>query len=229
MNDNERINEFFRKTAQTKGHQHKVIVGDFNRKGINWVDVTAESRDNNNFIEAVRDSYLTQHIVKPTRGRGTTQPSVLDLVFTSGEQDIDDIFMQAPLGKSDHVVLKVDFRFTSEEQPLCREISDYKKANWGKFREQLTIDWDNFFQDCNDNLDKMWDKFERMYKMVEESCIPKRRVQVSKRAYRYALDRKSLSVRKKKYRLWKRYMESKDRLIYQQYCRSRNQLRRMTR
>ena len=56
--------------------------------------------------------------------------------------------MQAPLGKSDHVVVKVDFRFVPEEQP-CREINDYKKANWKKMREQLTIDWDNFFQDCN--------------------------------------------------------------------------------
>ena len=44
VKDNERINEFFRKTAETKGHQHKVIVGDFNRKGINWENITAESR-----------------------------------------------------------------------------------------------------------------------------------------------------------------------------------------
>ena len=32
------------------------------------------------FIEKLRDCYLIQHITEPTRGRGTTEPSLLDLV-----------------------------------------------------------------------------------------------------------------------------------------------------
>ena len=54
-------------------------------------------------------------------------------------------------------------------------------------------------------------------------------VKVGKRRFRLSLDRKTLSKRKRKYRLWKRYMESKDGKVYAEYCRCRNQLRRMTR
>ena len=43
------------------------------------------------------------------------------------------------------------------------------------------------------------------------------------------LDRKSLGKRKKKYRLWKRFMETGDGSIYKEYCRCRNQVRRLTR
>ena len=51
--------------------------------------VIATSQDDNNFIETVMDSYLTQHVLTPTRGRGTNEPSLIDLKYriacTSGE------------------------------------------------------------------------------------------------------------------------------------------------
>ena len=45
------------------------------------------------------DSYLTQHILTPTRGRGTNEPSLIDLVFSSNAESIESIELHAPSGK----------------------------------------------------------------------------------------------------------------------------------
>ena len=60
--------------------------------------------------------------------------------------------------------------------------------------------------------------------------IPQKVVKSGKRKFKYPLDRASLRKRKNKNRLWRRYMvtiiyES----IYEEYCRCRNQFRRLTR
>ena len=56
------------------------------------------------FIEAVRDSYLCQHITEPTRIRVNETPTTLDLILTERENDIYGIDYDSPLGKSDHVL-----------------------------------------------------------------------------------------------------------------------------
>ena len=63
----------------------------------------------------------------------------------------------------------------------------------------------------------------------EEECVPRKIVKIGKKRFTYHLDRKTLAKRKKKYRLWKRYLISKDKKIYEEYCRCRNQYRRLTR
>ena len=64
-------------------YAHQVIVGDFNKKDINWNTIMSPCQYDGNFIEAVRDSFLTQHIRTPTRGRGTNDPSLLDLITSA--------------------------------------------------------------------------------------------------------------------------------------------------
>ena len=54
-------------------------------------------------------------------------------------------------------------------------------------------------------------------------------IKVRKKKFTCALDKKTLRTRKKKYRLWKRFMESQDAKVYEDYCKCRNQLRRKTR
>lgn len=225
---NESINNFFRKLRETKDFQHIVILGDFNRKGIVWDQMTASSTEDNNFIEAVRDSFLFQHIREPTRGRGTDAPSLLDLLFTMSTDDVENIEISNPLGKSDHALMKVTYRSSPEKQPP-KQVPDFRKADFKRMKSEFLIDWEAYFEECNNDINQMWEKFYKIYNEVVARCIPQKTVEVGKRRFRYFLDRQTLSKRKRKYRLWKRYMESKDGKIYQEYCRCRNQLRRMTR
>ena len=80
IEENDKINNIFRNSSKLK-YDHQLILGDLNRKYIDWDMVTWTSRDNN-FIEAVMNSYLTQHMLTPTRGRGTNEPSLIVLVFS---------------------------------------------------------------------------------------------------------------------------------------------------
>lgn len=226
--ENNNINELFKSLGKMHKYHHKIIVGDFNRKNINWTNLSSTSQDDMNFIEAIRDSYLLQLVSGSTRGRGTNEPSLIDLVFANSSENIDDISTSAPLGKSDHSVLKFDYLCLPDQQP-DKYISNFRKANFEKFKEHLSINWNELFEDCNGNVDIMWDKFLTVYTDAEKNCIPKKRVQIGKRNFHFNLDRKALTKRKRKNRLWKRFIATKEQNIYEEYCKCRNQLRRLTR
>ena len=59
--ENKNINNFLECFSQQK-HENRVIMGDFNRKDINWETVTSLIEEDTDFIEAMRDGYLTHHI-----------------------------------------------------------------------------------------------------------------------------------------------------------------------
>ena len=81
----------------------------------------------------------------------------------------------------------------------------------------------------NTDIEEMWGKFILMFNQAEKEFIPKKVVKTGKRKFSHSIDKKTLSKRKKKYTLWKRYLESRDANVYEEYCRCRNQIRRLTR
>ena len=74
-----------------------------------WSTPSNESCIDFKFIECIRDSFLFQHITKPTRTRIDHGPHILDLVLTSEEGTISSIKHLSPLGKSDHSLLQFTF------------------------------------------------------------------------------------------------------------------------
>ena len=73
---------------------HRVILGDFNLREINWVTETSKVSENHldtNFLEAVRDTYLFQQMKQVTRTRVNQQDSLLYLILTNEENMIDSI------------------------------------------------------------------------------------------------------------------------------------------
>ena len=165
-------------------YEHQVIVGDFNRKDINWNTVSSSSEDNCKFIEATRDSFLTQDILSPTRGRGTNDPSLLDLFFTSNEENIESVEMHAPLGKSDHSMIKVLYRSQPENLPE-RKVCNYAKADFVKMKEKLDIDWGTYLNECADDIDTVWQKFINKFEQADRECIPIKIVKTGKRKFSY--------------------------------------------
>ena len=65
-------------------------------------------------MEAVIDSYLTQHYKTPTRGRGTSRPSGLDLFSHLEKGFIKDIKMESHLGKSRRSLIKLSYQYELE-------------------------------------------------------------------------------------------------------------------
>ena len=58
---------------------HVLIMGDFNHPSINWYDSTSPpdvDHPSTRFLEAVRDSFMSQHVTEPTHYRGNCTPNV---------------------------------------------------------------------------------------------------------------------------------------------------------
>ena len=87
-------------------------MGDFNFKDIDWKTRTSKlgpESATSKFLERINLNDWYQHVHQYTRYREGQKSSLLDLIITNEEQDIENLEMFHPLGKSDHVVMKIDY------------------------------------------------------------------------------------------------------------------------
>ena len=211
-------------------YKHVLYVGDFNFPEIKWNCLTTpcEKSLQFKFLESIRDCYLTQHVDSVTRGRGTNTPSILDLVLSSQDDAVENIHIDSPLGSSDHSVMHIDYRCVPALEP-DKIVYMYKKADYKKMIEMLDLNWDELFQDHLEDVNQLWDIFAKKYAEAESVCVPKKVVKSGTKRFTVPLDRKTLAKKRKKYRLWKRYLETREGEIYSEYRKCSNQLRRLTR
>ena len=69
-------------------------MGDFNHEHIQWKSLENTGGEDQQFIFLIQESFLTQHVLKPTRGE-----NVLDIVLSSQNELVK---LYEPLGNSDH-------------------------------------------------------------------------------------------------------------------------------
>ena len=119
------------------------------------------------FIEKLRDCYFIQHISEPTRGRGTTEPSLLDLVITSEDSEIVLIETASALRKSDH----------------RKTFYKYDKGDYAKMEDMLSIDCDAECSRHEGDVQAQWDIFTLQIREAVERCIPKRVMSETKHQY----------------------------------------------
>ena len=87
--NNNNLNALVHHIASDKKYSHICLTGDFNFK-INWQQWSTPYPENSK-EETLRDSFLYQHVLEPTRRRGTNKPSILDLIFTKEESQIMEL------------------------------------------------------------------------------------------------------------------------------------------
>ena len=104
------------------------------------------------FIEAVRDSFLHQHVEKPARMPGNDSPSLLDIIFTDGSMQVSEIVHHAPLGKSDHSAITFDFhcyldfttqmdKYSFDYESTRSELLNYKwKEDYTKIDSEASVE-----------------------------------------------------------------------------------------
>ena len=230
---NDNVNKLLVHISQA-GYSHILVVGDFNYKGINWTTWSAnvsEKDPANKFLEAVRDSYLIQHIETATRIRGDQEPSLLDLVLTNEEGMIEDLELLSPLGKSDHAVIDFSFRCYSTKSITNTTKYQFNKGNYNEIRNELSEhNWSVTLQE-QETIDDMWDKFSNKIKSSIEKHIPKKQYRPGERKnikHLTPLDQNAIRKIKKKHRAWNRYMETRESHQYRNYCRLRTQVRQLT-
>ena len=151
-----------------KKYSHVCIIGDFNYPTINWKTWSPgndnEDSEEYKFIDCLRDNHPSQHITRPTRVRGTDEPSTLDLLITNDEKMIPEIHYLSPLGKSDHATLLFDLACYSVRKSYITKKYYYDKADYTAMKRYLqSIDWGKELDNTND-INQMWDCFMKHFK-----------------------------------------------------------------
>ena len=118
--------------SDVKLHRIYREVCDFNHRTIDW-DIPRVEHAEQEFLEAVQDSYLTLNVREPTRWE-----NILNLILSTEEHMTEDTTILPPLSNSDHNV--ISFSLIVEErlsENSTIKIVDYNKADWEGIRDAL--------------------------------------------------------------------------------------------
>ena len=121
-------------------------MGDFNFPDILWQDCATTSSSNSissQLLNAVQDSFLTQHVLLPTRHQANQQSSLLDLVITNDPNFIDNIRHIPPLGSSDHECLVWNFTCYNSHVSMNNSVKIYNYFKWNY------VAMNNYFDDID--------------------------------------------------------------------------------
>ena len=214
----------------TQHYNDVLICGDFNYPKINWKDNSVNAGPYSSecrFIDCIEDNYLIQHQKEFTRKRGEDEPSLIDLVITSNNQTQTIPVCEAPLGKSDHVVLRWDYLLSVDEHdevPITKK--NFFKGNYEAIKSAYKcVNWDNILLKGKDdlsliNIDEMVETFYCAINKVIETNVPL--CKPKDKTNEIWWTKELLKSTKKKYHCWKRFQNSKKHTLYLQYCKQRN-------
>ena len=218
------------KEINTMKQSHKLIVGDFNYKHIEWdtwFTPKNENSDEQLFLDCIQDVYWYQHVQSPTRYREGEEPSLLDLVFTNEEAMIQEISHQSPIGKSDHSVLLINFRIQHTPTFSPRTIHCYDKGDYESMRRDLNLQWETELNmnDVNEQWRKINMKIKESvqnhvpsYQTTEKDLWKKGKIPLTKAA------RKEI---RKKHRCWQRAYETKQQSKINKWKQQRNKVNKL--
>ena len=153
-----------------------VLTGDSN-SNIDWKNLEEKSMENSwnhKILEIMYDFVLAQHIEHYTRVRGTDNPSLLDLLFTRNENEVENIEYNSPLGKSDHVVLKwnyiVAYDILEYEERHDKQYN-FKRGNYKGLKEHFKgINWEEELNLAN--LNDQYEQFCDIYSIGVNKFMP---------------------------------------------------------
>ena len=131
------------------------IVGDFNFPTIKWKGEWSGNNDND-FIECIRDAFLIQMVVKPTRTRLGQNRNILDLVFVNEVRLVSTVEHCSPIANSDHETLffTLYIGIENENENAVNYTYDLAKGNYVKMRNIIQqADWSQL---DHSNVEQCW-------------------------------------------------------------------------
>ena len=232
INNNRALNNLIREVFDKK-YKQVVIVGDFNYPRIdweNWVVLPAQEThsEEHYFLEALRDNYAPQLIMKPTRGRKGQVPNILDLLVTEKEEKISNVEVRSPIGKSDHSVMA--FTVNCKISASCaRQVRyNYNKGNYDKIKDNLReIKLVDKLAETND-VEEQWEIFRSCVEKLRDDHIPKIVNNGKHKRGPVPLDGDTVGLIRLKHRKWEKYWKSRKDSDYREYCKVRNRVSNRT-
>ena len=207
---------------------HLLVVGDFNLPEIDWESSFSRAPDNHcshTFIDTVNGCYLYQHVAHPTRYRPGTQPHVLDLVLTNEENMVQNLRYEAPLGYSDHVIIRFDLRYCAVNHAMNTVKLNFKRANFDLMNTLISEVW--WERPGDGRLEDYYGFFKDTMMRIVTECIPP--VMGHPKRKNLYMNSQAMQLRRKKTSLWRTSMQTKEPIDYARFAKCRNTLRSLTR
>ena len=202
-------------------------MGDFNAPKIDWKErITLEgaSRFEIQLLEKTADCSLFNHVHEPTRFRGNDS-STLDLIFTKEEEDVKNVRVFQPLGKSDHGLAAGDFVCEWKSKVVARKNRAYFKGDYKAINEKIDeINWVEKFEDKS--TEECWEIFKTIIQELIEKYVP---MSTPKDYNEPWMNGKILRLWKKKHYAWSRYSTRKSPRRWREYRKEANKLKKNTR
>ena len=127
--------------------------------------------DAQKIFNKTNDVFLYQNVNHWTRCRPGQQPNHLDYVFTDEDNLIEDIKYTAPLGRSDHICIELNYVWI---QPDCEDSCskyNYWKGDYSKVKDKLrAIDWDKELN--TENMEGAWAYFRDTISVLTQTYVP---------------------------------------------------------
>ena len=220
-------------------YSHLCFVGDFNLPSIDWntEQVSSTANPDHLLLEAMKSSYLHQHVHQHTRVRGSDTPSTLDLILTNEEGMVSDLQVQAPLGASDHALITFKFHcyvdeaksktvYKYDKGDYAAMISDLAETGW---LEEVTASAPDL------SVEELWAEIKCKLTQLRDVHVPTTEVGGNKAKFKgdFPLSREILSLiaeKKKAHRRWIQHTCREDAEIFRrEYTRVRNKCTRAVR
>ena len=204
-----------------------LLLGDFNLREINWPENDPGSNIEQlpyQFYECTKDCHLYQHVLMPTRFRAE-QKSTLDLVFTKQEENVKNIEVIQPLGKSDHGIIVADLICEWKASTTFRPRRLYHKGNYEEMNRLINeVNWEREFE--GKTVNEKYIIFRNKLEEIANICIP---MSKPRRYLASWMNKRVVKAFKKKYFAWKRYIEHPNSIRWREYVRERNDTCRIER
>jgi hypothetical protein len=120
--------EALNKILSLASKEKLLVMGDFNFPELNW-EKPETLDDSHSFMRCVNDNFLIQCVADCTRGK-----NILDLVFTTEENMVENLSVGEPFGTSDHQIIRWVFLATRDDvlNKDSVKMRDYFKADFDK-------------------------------------------------------------------------------------------------
>mgnify|MGYP006048081585 CR=1 FL=1 len=128
-NNDEALFKLLNKASKEK----YLIMGDFNFASLNWSRASTLV-DSHPFLKCINDNFLIQCVEENTRGN-----NMLDLIFTTEENMVENLVVGEPFGSSDHQI--ISWNFVRCKLKSCEEHVNlnYFKVDYEQMRQDAKV------------------------------------------------------------------------------------------
>jgi hypothetical protein len=219
----QKLNELMKKITEL-GATHVMIMGDFNFPEIDWTRELSQAGPNHiatQFLKTVKDCYLLQHQLRPTRFREGERENTVDLFFTNRDDMVSDITTTCGLGKSDHFCLIVSLNCSCEQQPKMKRYN-YSKTDYIVLKRKLVnTQWEEELKDMS--VEETWQAIKNNLLEAINASTPMTSTSGTKR--KSWITNGALASVRRKHKLFRRWQETRNGQDYLAYVKERNKAR----